>query len=87
MFIYRPEYYGLYVDENNNPTNGMAEIVIAKHRNGALKDVPLRFIDKLAKFVEWETDDLGIPTDNQDEGFDPNTITRSSRMDDLDDDQ
>ncbi|MCB0429158.1 MAG: replicative DNA helicase [Flavobacteriales bacterium] len=85
MFIYRPEYYGLDVDENNNPTRGLAEIIIAKHRNGALVDVPLRFIDKLAKFEDWETNDFDAPFHSHEEG--PNTITRSSRMDDIEDDE
>jgi len=34
-FIHRPEYYGINQDENGMPTAGMAEIIIAKHRNGA----------------------------------------------------
>ena len=33
-FIHRPEYYGLTVDEDGTPTQGMAEIIVAKHRNG-----------------------------------------------------
>ena len=33
-FIHRPEYYGLTVDEDGAPTQGMAEIIVAKHRNG-----------------------------------------------------
>ena len=32
-FIHRPEYYGLNVDEAGNSTQGMAEIIVAKHRN------------------------------------------------------
>ena len=51
-FIHRPEYYGLTVDENNMPTAGMAEIIIAKHRNGEVTDVPLRFIKEQAKFAD-----------------------------------
>ena len=35
-FIHRPEYYGINQDENGMPTAGMAEIIIAKHRNGAV---------------------------------------------------
>ena len=42
-FIHRPEYYGINRDENGMPTAGMAEIIIAKHRNGAVTDVNLRF--------------------------------------------
>ena len=51
-FIHRPEYYGLTVDENNMSTAGMAEIIIAKHRNGEVTDVPMRFIKEQAKFAD-----------------------------------
>ncbi len=57
LFIYRPEYYGLTEDENNNSTRSVAEIIIAKHRNGALRDVRLRFIDTLAKFTDFDSFD------------------------------
>jgi replicative DNA helicase len=58
-FIYRPEYYGFTQNpETGANQQGMAEIIVAKHRNGALKNVPLRFIDKLAKFVDMETDNF-----------------------------
>ena len=42
-FIHRPEYYKIYSDEKGNDLHGMAEIIIAKHRNGAVGDVLLRF--------------------------------------------
>ena len=51
-FIYRPEYYNLDFDEDNNPTKGVAEIIIAKHRNGALDTIKLKFIGHLAKFTD-----------------------------------
>jgi replicative DNA helicase len=54
MFIYRPEYYGLDVDENNEPTRGRAEIIIAKNRHGALETVKLRFIGQFAKFADLD---------------------------------
>ena len=55
VFIHRPEYYGLTTDENNMPTAGMAEIIIAKHRNGEVTDVPLRFIKEQAKFADADS--------------------------------
>ncbi|MFN7014056.1 MAG: DnaB-like helicase C-terminal domain-containing protein, partial [Bacteroidia bacterium] len=51
-FIYRPEYYGITQDAEGNSVAGMGYIIIAKHRNGGLEDVPLRFINKLAKFTD-----------------------------------
>ena len=54
-FIHRPEYYGLTTDENGMSTAGMAEIIIAKHRNGEVTDVPLRFIKDQAKFADADS--------------------------------
>ena len=51
-FIHRPEYYGINQDENGMPTAGMAEIIIAKHRNGAVTDVNLRFLKDQARFAD-----------------------------------
>ncbi len=56
-FIHRPEYYGLTVDEDGTPTQGMAEIIVAKHRNGAVDTVKLRFRKEQAKFMDY--DDIG----------------------------
>ena len=33
VFLYRPEYYKITEDEEGNQTHGMAEIIVAKHRN------------------------------------------------------
>jgi replicative DNA helicase len=49
-FIYRPEYYGLEVDESGESNKGVGEIIIAKHRNGGLGTVRLRFIGEYARF-------------------------------------
>ena len=54
-FIYRPEYYKLeFWDDDNVPCAGQAEFIIAKHRNGALENVRLRFINEQAKFDNLE---------------------------------
>ncbi len=55
IFLYRPEYYKIDQDEDGNPTAGMAEVIIAKHRNGATDTVKTRFIGKYAKFADLET--------------------------------
>lgn len=54
-FIYRPEYYGLTEWSDGTPCNSQGEIIVAKHRNGSLKDVRLRFIGKYAKFANMES--------------------------------
>jgi replicative DNA helicase len=57
-FIHRPEYYGFNEDENGNSLIGIAEIILAKHRNGSIGDVQLRFRREEAKFYDLE--DPGI---------------------------
>ena len=51
-FIYRPEYYKIdeWDDEEQSPTQGQAEFIIAKHRNGSLENIRLKFIGNLGKF-------------------------------------
>jgi replicative DNA helicase len=53
-FIHRPEKYGFMEDEDGNSLVGVAEIIIAKHRNGAVGDVKLRFRHEEAKFYDIE---------------------------------
>ena len=53
-FIYRPQYYGIEEWEDGDPSENQAEIIIAKHRNGSLEDVRLRFIGELAKFADLD---------------------------------
>ncbi|MDE6670212.1 MAG: replicative DNA helicase [Muribaculaceae bacterium] len=54
-FIHRPEYYTKSgEDANGNDIRGLAELIIAKHRSGAVGDVKLRFVSKFAKFENWE---------------------------------
>ena len=52
MFLYRPEYYNITEDEQGMPTTGTAEVIIAKHRNGSLATVQLKFISKFTKFTD-----------------------------------
>lgn len=59
-FIHRPEYYKIYTDEKGNDLHGMAEIIIAKHRNGAVGDVLLRFRGEFARFQNPD-DEMIVP--------------------------
>jgi replicative DNA helicase len=45
----------LDVDEEGNNCQGLAEIILAKHRNGQVGSVKLKFTSSLAKFSDWET--------------------------------
>ncbi|MFV0247386.1 MAG: replicative DNA helicase [Tenacibaculum sp.] len=60
-FIYRPEYYGIHEwdDDDNTPCQGQGELIIAKHRNGGLDNIRLKFIGHLAKFSDLED---GMPS-------------------------
>ena len=49
MFVYRPSYYGIEV-ENGMQTEGLAKLIIAKHRAGEPGDVNLRFVEKFVRF-------------------------------------
>ena len=52
-FIHRPEYYGM-TGPDGTSAEGLAEFIIAKHRNGAVEDVKMRFIKDQAKFTNWD---------------------------------
>jgi replicative DNA helicase len=64
IFLYRGEYYGLTEDEEGNPLTGKGEVIIAKHRNGSLETVPLRFIGKFTKFTDWDEGSFDAPFDS-----------------------
>tara|TARA_B100001564_G_C20634155_1_gene668820 strand:+ start:1 stop:1212 length:1212 start_codon:yes stop_codon:yes gene_type:complete len=49
-FIYRPEYYKIFEWDNGDDSRGQAEIMIAKHRNGSLANIRLKFTAEFAKF-------------------------------------
>lgn len=86
MFIYRPEYYKLTEFEDNTPTQGKAEIIVAKNRHGQTKDIRCRFIGQYGKFTD--DDDSAMYGDigaNDDFRFNTNTITMPSRMNDMSD--
>ena len=56
-FIYRPEYYKIdeWDDDEQSPTQGQAEFIVAKHRNGGLDNIRLKFVGNLGKFDNLDT--------------------------------
>jgi replicative DNA helicase len=77
IFIHRPEYYGL-----QDAVHGEAQIIIAKHRNGAVKDIKMQFIDSEVKFVDngdmnsddnFEIAESSMNSGSFDDGFQPGT--------------
>ena len=55
-FIYRPEYYKIdeWDDEERTPSAGQAEFIVAKHRNGGLDNIRLKFVTTLGRFENIE---------------------------------
>lgn len=58
-FIFRPEYYKITTwdndpEENQTSTENQAELIIAKHRNGATADVRMSFFKNIAKFADLD---------------------------------
>ena len=58
-FIYRPEYYGIeeWDDEEHTSSVAQAEFIVAKHRNGGLDNIRMKFIGQLGKFEDLQSND------------------------------
>ncbi len=67
MFLYRPEYYEVTMDENGDSNRGDTFVKIAKHRNGALENIRLRALLHIQKFVDEQDGGGGYSS-----GFAPN---------------
>ncbi|WP_201980803.1 replicative DNA helicase [Hymenobacter rubidus] len=92
IFLYRPEYYGLDQDAEGNSTQGVGEVIIAKHRNGSLETVQLKFIGRFTKFADLDGvgafdtggyQPMGLPAstfDSEPSSFAPNTIRLGSKI-------
>lgn len=50
IFLYRPEYYGITTTSEGRSTEGLAEAIIAKQRNGPTGTSTMRFIKEYARF-------------------------------------
>jgi replicative DNA helicase len=83
MFIYRPEYYKNEADADDKP-KGYSIIDIAKHRNGKLGEVELKFVGQYARFEEFEqgfdnSEFTSLGPNNQ---FDNSPMVFGSKMND-----
>lgn len=94
MFIHRPEYYNITEDESGMSTAGVAELIVAKHRNGPVDSVKVRYISQFTKFVDLDALDnnssygavsAGI-TPNNDFDNPVNSVIRGSKMNDIEED-
>jgi replicative DNA helicase len=61
IFVYRPEFYGIEKFKDGAPTEGVAEIIVSKHRNGPTGNLRLTFIKDYAKFENMEFIHKEIP--------------------------
>lgn len=71
-FIYRPEYYGLDVFEDDTPSRGMAEIYIAKNRHGSVEQPRVKFIGRFAKFADVDYVEGAKDIYNNSKSLEPN---------------
>ncbi|OFY62454.1 MAG: replicative DNA helicase [Bacteroidetes bacterium RIFCSPLOWO2_02_FULL_36_8] len=80
IFLYRPEVYKLDVDNEGNSLKNICEVIVAKHRNGAIGEIRLRFISKFTRFedLSLSSSDTIFETTAESQ----NTITRSSKLND-----
>jgi len=90
MFLYRPEYYQITEFEDGMPTQGLAEVMLAKHRHGAIGDFRVRFQGEFAKFADM--DSMGMPMGgggdfsfSEDPGVRSITLQSKMNSDDFDD--
>ena len=90
-FIYRPEYYQILEDEDGNSLKGIGEIIIAKHRNGALEDVRLKWDGQYALFSNldddafrnFNQDDFGSSFNNNNDQTFNSKLNNPGKIDDV----
>jgi replicative DNA helicase len=54
IFLYRSNYYGLMEDENGMPTDGIAELIVAKNRSGILENIRIGIDSDFTCFKDLE---------------------------------
>lgn len=54
MFIYRDDYY-----HKDSAEKGLAEVIIAKHRNGPTDTIKLKFFGEYTRFDNLARDSMG----------------------------
>ena len=69
LFVHRPEYYHIFQDEKGNDLHGMAQIIIAKHRKGAVGDVLLTFRGEFTRFQNPDNDGGNAAMSPEDQGL------------------
>jgi replicative DNA helicase len=69
VFVHRPEMFGIEKDENGNSTEGTAELIIGKQRNGPTGTARMAFIKQYARFenLTRTREDVFLPPGRSDE--------------------
>jgi len=76
VFIHRQDKFGIMTFDDGSSTKGIAEIILAKNRNGPVDDVKLRFREERAQFVDIDEFDIeSLPEANGTQ-----SITLGSKM-------
>lgn len=52
-FIHRPQYYGIPITEDGEPTEGLGQFLIEKNRHGRCEIVNLKWEPERVRFTEW----------------------------------
>jgi len=83
-FIYRPEYYQIeeWDDEEHTSSIGQAEFIVAKHRNGGLDNIRMKFIGQLGKFEDLQSDDSSYEYQSKMNNGDDSKINKLSSPND-----
>ncbi len=76
VFIHRQEKFGIPTFDDGSSTKGIAEIILAKNRNGPVDDVKLRFKEERAQFIDIDDFDIESTTENGSK----QSITLGSKM-------
>ena len=69
LFIYRPEYYGIVYDENSNRIDLMAEIIVAKNKNGRLGEIQLSRDKDFTNFFNLNCSLVNLPDFDEETPF------------------
>jgi replicative DNA helicase len=77
VFIHRQDKFGILAFEDGSSTKGIAEIILAKNRNGPVADVRLKFREEKAQFVDIDEFDIENEPDFRDG---TQSITLGSKM-------
>jgi replicative DNA helicase len=74
LFCWRPEYYGqseYEVGGKTFPCEGLFMLIVAKHRNGELGEIPLKFIHEQTKVTNYEDNFTTFEQRNEHEEYVP----------------